>query len=225
MPLRAFYQQTGYAHSRYSGCSGNRLERANPPMGLSNIAAADELSQIRRAAGGDHAAFAALVQRYEQRIQSYLRQMVHDPSLASDLAQETFLAAYQGLARWQPPDTATRTGDLLAPWLYRIATNRAISLLRRDAMAARGISTPTQPTQRGISLEDAVIGRELLRAALKTLDEDDAACLVLHYVAGERYGEIATRLNLTSEAVRKRVGRALTALRSAYAALETEAQP
>jgi RNA polymerase sigma-70 factor, ECF subfamily len=192
-------------------------------MGLSNIAAADELSQIRRAAGGDHAAFAALVRRYEQRIQSYLRQMVHDPGMASDLAQETFLAAYQGLARWQPPDTATRTGDLLSPWLYRIATNRAISHLRRDSLAARSISTPTQSTLRGISLEDAVIGRELLRAAIKTLDEDDAACLVLHYVAGERYGEIAARLNLTSEAVRKRVGRALTALRSAYAALETEA--
>jgi RNA polymerase sigma factor (sigma-70 family) len=70
-----------------------------------------------------------------------------------------------------------------------------------------------------------VIGRELLRVALATLDEDDAACLVLHYVAGERYGEIAARLGISSEAVRKRVGRSLSSLRRAYAALETEAQP
>lgn len=200
-------------------------------MGMSDIATADELSQIRRAATGDHAAFALLVRRYEARIGVYLRQMVGDADLACDLAQETFLAAYQALPRWQPPppdstspaNAASRTTDLLSPWLYRIATNHAISALRRQAMLAR--RTPISPTWASSSLEDAVIGRELLQAALATLDEDDAACLVLHYVAGERYGEIAARLGISSEAVRKRVGRALTSLRQAYAALETEAQP
>ncbi len=153
--------------------------------------------------------------------------MVGDADLASDLAQETFLAAYQALPRWQPPpgptNLATRTTDLLSPWLYRIATNHAISALRRQMMLARRV--PGAPTQVSSSLEDAVIGRELLRAALATLDEDDAACLVLHYVSGERYGEIAARLGISSEAVRKRVGRALSSLRQAYAAMETEAQP
>ena len=197
-------------------------------MGMSNIAAADELSQIRRAASGDHAAFALLVRRYEARIVTYLRQAVGDADLASDLAQETFLAAYQALPRWQPPPpdpakTASWTTDLLSPWLYRIATNHAISALRRQTMSAR--RTPVSPTRASFSLEDAVIGRELLRAALATLDADDAACLVLHYVAGERYGEIAARLGISSEAVRKRVGRALSSLRRAYIALETEAQP
>ena len=197
-------------------------------MGMSNIAAADELSQIRRAAMGDHAAFALLVRRYEARIVIYLRQTVGDADLASDLAQETFLAAYQALPRWQPPppdpaNPAGRMTDLLSPWLYRIATNHAISTLRRQTMSARRM--PVSATRASSSLEDAVIGRELLRAALATLDEDDAACLVLHYVAGERYGEIAARLGISSEAVRKRVGRALSSLRRAYAALETEAQP
>ena len=192
-------------------------------MGISNIAAADELSQIRRAATGDHAAFALLVRRYETRIITYLRQTVGDAELASDLAQETFLAAYQALPRWQPPppDSASRTTDLLSPWLYRIATNHSISALRRQTMSAR--RAPVSATRARFSLEDAVIGRELLRAALATLEADDAACLVLHYVAGERYGEIAARLGISSDAVRKRVGRALSSLRRAYAALETEA--
>jgi RNA polymerase sigma-70 factor (ECF subfamily) len=190
---------------------------------MSNIAAADELSQIRRAATGDHAAFALLVRRYEARILTYLRQTVGDAELASDLAQETFLAAYQALPRWQPPppDSASRTTDLLSPWLYRIATNHAISALRRQTMSAR--RTLVSATRASFSLEDAVIGRELLRTALAMLDEDDAACLVLHYVAGERYGEIAARLGISSEAVRKRVGRALSSLRRAYAVLENEA--
>ena len=192
-------------------------------MGLSETAAADELGLIRRAAGGDHSAFATLMRRYESRIQRYLRQMVGDAELAGDLTQETFLAVYRALARWQPPpETAPQTSDPLSPWLYRIATNRALSALRSQAISRRA---PPAPTSEGIaSVEDAAVGRALLRAALETLDEDDAACLVLHYVAGERYGEIAARLNLSSEAVRKRVGRALTALRRAYAAMESEAQ-
>ncbi|HEX5441862.1 MAG TPA: sigma-70 family RNA polymerase sigma factor [Ktedonobacterales bacterium] len=193
---------------------------------MSDIAAADELGQIRRAATGDHAAFALLVRRYEARIVIYLRQTVGDADLASDLAQETFLAAYQALPRWQPPpdlaNPPSRTTDLLSPWLYRIATNHAISTLRRQTMSAR--RTPVSAARASFSLEDAVIGRELLRAALATLDEDDAACLVLHYVAGERYGEIAARLGISSEAVRKRVGRALSSLRQAYAAMETGEQ-
>jgi len=44
-------------------------------MGLSNIAATDELSLIQRAAGGDHNAFATLMRRYEPPTHSYLRQM------------------------------------------------------------------------------------------------------------------------------------------------------
>ena len=68
-------------------------------MGVSETAAADELSLIQRAAGGDHAAFATLMRRYESRIQRYLRQMVGEAELAGDLTQETFLAAYRALAR------------------------------------------------------------------------------------------------------------------------------
>ena len=191
-------------------------------MGVSETAAADELSLIQRAAGGDHAAFAALMRRYEPRIQRYLRQMVGDTELAGDLTQETFLAASRALARWQPPpEAALQASDPLSPWLHRIATNRALSALRSQAVSRR--APPAPASDPPASVEDVAVGRALLRAALETLDEDDAACLVLHYVAGERYGEIAAQLNLSSEAVRKRVGRALTALRRVYAAMESEA--
>jgi RNA polymerase sigma factor (sigma-70 family) len=77
---------------------------------------------------------------------------------------------------------------------------------------------PTAPSQ----LEERTAARDLLRAALGHLTEEDAACLVLHYVAGERYAEIAARLGLTSEAVRKRVSRGLVVLRAAYRALDVE---
>lgn len=70
--------------------------------------------------------------------------------------------------------------------------------------------------------EDRYVVRELLQEALSQLPVDDALCIILRFIAGERYAEIAERLGMTKEAVRKRVTRGLVALRSAYKALDQE---
>lgn len=212
-------------------------------MERAGIEADDELALIQRAAAGDHGAFRLLVLVYEPRLLAYLAQMLGDSETARDVAQDTFLAAFRALPRWRPPDRLPASarqaeavaGDsgsgracaamrLLSPWLYRIATNRALSVLRAqppsaslDAAAAREPAPAEGP-----SLEDRYVARDLLRSALRQLSAEDAACLVLHFVAGERYGEIAERLGMTGEAVRKRIARALIALRTAYKALDVE---
>ena len=203
-------------------------------------ASAGELALIGRAAAGDHAAFHLLVLAYEPRLLAYLSQMLGDMETARDLAQETFLAAYRALPRWRPPDHAPATPpprdarppeasessmSLLSPWLYRIATNRALSWLRSQPPEVRAEeAAPAQVawTAEAASLEERYAARELLRAALRQLTEDDAACLVLHFVAGERYAEIGERLGMSGEAVRKRIARALVALRAAYQRLDAE---
>lgn len=216
----------------------------------------DELTLVCRAARGDHEAFRSLVVSYEPRLLAFLTHMLSDPESARDVAQETFLAVFHALPTWQLnslpafSDQVSNdetfivqsaplypTAHPLAPWLYRIATNRAISLLRKQTVRAKtytrqasdGIyhhTTGAQPELMAVdtpSLEDQYVARELLRDALSRLPEADAACLVLHFVEGERYGEIASRLGLSSEAVRKRVSRALNTLRKVYKALDTEA--
>lgn len=133
-----------------------------------------------------------------------------------------------------PTTTAPYRSDMahpLSPWLYRIATNQALSVLRaRPPMQVR--APEGEETERahlvggapaGMSFEDRYAARELLQLALRRLSADDAACLVLHFVAGERYAEIGARLGMSAEAVRKRVGRGLTALRAIYATLDVEA--
>ena len=73
----------------------------------------DELGDARlveRARGGDDAAFAALVARYERKLIRVLARLVRDEELARDLAQETFWKVYNPLDRF---DTARRFG----PWL------------------------------------------------------------------------------------------------------------
>jgi RNA polymerase sigma-70 factor, ECF subfamily len=187
---------------------------------------AGEERLIARAAAGDDDAFADLVASYEPGLLRYLAQTLGDIEPARDIAQETFLAAHRALPQWKAPSGAT-PGRLLAPWLYRIATNKAISSLRahRDTVHDTSLQeSASHIAHGGASLEDRAIARDLLRNALRNLSEEDVACVVLHYVAGERYGEIASQLGLTSEAVRKRVARGLIALREAYAAQESEAR-
>ena len=221
--------------------------KVNPFVWRDTLGKIGELVLIQRAAQGDSEAFRVIVLSYEGKLVHYLTQMLGgDGESARDIAQDTFIAVFQNLPRWQPPADGTSLDQrvssspadtqLLAPWLYRIATNHALSLLRkqvvrrkvqsyshddladwRDDERREALDLPRQP-----SFEDRSIARELLRTALGTLSEGDAACLVLHYVCGERYGEIAVRLGVSSEAVRKRVARALGALRKVYVTLDVE---
>jgi RNA polymerase sigma-70 factor, ECF subfamily len=205
----------------------------------------EELALIHRACNGDHEAFRLLVLSYESQLLAYLTHMLGDRDSACDVAQDTFVAVYYALPRWRPlpyndAESITQTppinAQLLAPWLYRIATNKAISLLRKNSFYVRGSvqqesesrweelirAQSLSSRQRVASPEERYIARELLVQALQQLAEEDAACLVLHVVSGERYKEIALQLGMTSEAVRKRVARALVTLRKIYIQLETE---
>lgn len=88
--------------------------------------------------GGDHGrwcastpaahrrAFEALFEQHHARIYDFIARMIDDPAEADDLTQDVFLKAYRKL-----PETVARGDFRPVPWLYRIATNRCIDLLRR----------------------------------------------------------------------------------------------
>ncbi|HYY96553.1 MAG TPA: sigma-70 family RNA polymerase sigma factor, partial [Pyrinomonadaceae bacterium] len=73
---------------------------------------------------GDEVAFAELVRRYRNQITNYVYRMTNDYELAVDLAQETFMRVYAAAERYQ-------TSYAFSTYIYRIATNLAISELRR----------------------------------------------------------------------------------------------
>jgi RNA polymerase sigma factor (sigma-70 family) len=207
----------------------------------------DEAVLVERTIQGDQDAFRTLVLLYETPLLTYIYGILNDWENARDIVQETFVAAYYALPRWISPTSvsksheentsSTRYSSLemhpLAPWLYQIATNRAITFLKKNSANKHTLSLDDSPPNirkavmivhidNKIALEEQLIARELLHKALSCLSEDDASCLVLHFVLGEHYAEIAERVGSTKEAVRKRVARGLVALRSAYIALETE---
>lgn len=73
---------------------------------------------------GNQNAYGGLVKRYERRLIGVVMRFVHDPELAQDLAQETFLRAFERLDQYDP---ARRFG----PWLFRIGVNLTLDYLRR----------------------------------------------------------------------------------------------
>ncbi len=208
------------------------------------IESSDEPGLIALAQRGDEEAFRYLVRFYEPPLAAYLARMLSDQESARDLLQETLLAAYRALPRWQPPAASRPATEAdepgaeqrylaqhpLAPWLYRIATNLALNFLKSRSRAMNMAPFALQasraelagPHRSMLDLDERFVTRELLREALSHLSREDAACLLLRFVEGERYAEIAARLGISAEAARKRVGRGLTTLRSMYWQLDKE---
>ncbi|GCE07172.1 RNA polymerase sigma factor [Dictyobacter aurantiacus] len=195
---------------------------------------ADELALVRRTLDGDQDAFGALILIYERPLLTYIYSMLRDWEGAHDVAQETFIAAYYALPRWKPPEDrstkkgsrATAAGDEwgnanlhpLAPWLYRIATNKALNSLKKRAHQQASLSQISAGSETDDDTpEEHYLVRELLREALGSLSEEDAMCIVLRFAFDERYSEIALKFHASEEAIRKRIARGLVALRSSYA--------
>ena len=170
---------------------------------------------------GDEDAFAELVGRYRNQITSYIYRMTNDYDGAVDLAQETFLRVYRAAGRYQ-------TTHAFSTYIYRIATNLAISELRkrkrRRLVSLTGLLTSTdgqeprdfdaadeQPLQ-DVSLVDAE-RREVIKRAISTLPEKYRAPLVLRDVEGKSYDEIAGILRTSEGTVKARISRARNFLR------------
>ncbi|MDI3342084.1 MAG: sigma-70 family RNA polymerase sigma factor [Sphaerobacter sp.] len=158
----------------------------------------------------DAPAFEAIVAAYEAPIARYLYGMVGDVELARDLTQETFLSAYRAL-----PSTPITN---LAGWLYRIATNHALSHFRRKRLfgwvsLSRLLAGGYDPSVDGHS--EWVVTSSAVEEALQQLDPKDRACLLLR-AAGFSSQEIAEQLGCSPGAARTRLSRAREAFRRAY---------
>src|SRR3982750_3848079 len=97
-----------------------------------NLEAAASMSEAKRSdhalieatRGGDEAAFAEIMSRYRNPITNYLYRFLNDYEEAVDLAQETFVRVYFAIDRYH-------TGYAFSTYIYRIATNLAISEIRK----------------------------------------------------------------------------------------------
>src|SRR5215210_970973 len=98
---------------------------------------------LARARAGDESAFRELTESHRRELQLHCYRIVGSVQDAEDLVQETLLAAWRGLERFEGRAS-------LRAWLYRIATNRCLNALRDDArrpQEAPLMAEPPEPTR------------------------------------------------------------------------------
>lgn len=170
---------------------------------------------------GNEDAFAELVGRYRNQITSYIYRMLNDYDGAVDLAQETFVRVYRAAGRYE-------STYAFSTYIYRIATNLAISELRkrkrRRLVSLTGLLTsqdgeemmdfnpPDENPLQDVVMVDAE-RRAVVKRAISTLPERYRAPLVLRDVEGKSYDEIAAILCTSEGTVKSRINRARNFLR------------
>jgi RNA polymerase sigma factor (sigma-70 family) len=174
----------------------------------------------RLAAAGDSAAFSTIFERFHQQLYRYCRAILSDHDEAQDALQSTMAAALRSL-----PGEERKIA--LRPWLYRIAHNEAISIVRRRSDSApdigegqpHGLAPPPGTEWGGLSAPSAQAGaeqRERLRelvSDLSALPERQRGALVMRELSGLSYAEIASALDSGESAARQTVYEARESLR------------
>lgn len=169
----------------------------------------DEGDLVAQARAGDPSAFEQLYERYHMPILNYLHRMVGDRTVAEDLAQDAFVKAYRAL-----PDT--RPDLAFKAWLYRIATNTAISHARRKKIVQWIPFAPSQDHATDESVEGSVTRRYDVEKTLAKLPEHYVAVLLLRHYQGLSVAETAAALDITETACKLRLFRARKAFAAAY---------
>lgn len=170
---------------------------------------------VAAAKGGDEAAFAEIVARYRSPITNYLYRFLNDYEEAVDLAQETFVRVYFALERYH-------TEYAFSTYIYRIATNLAISELRRrkrrKLVSLTGLfqygndeaKDFEPPDEKPLAVDDLIETERArtIAGAIAALPEKYRAAVVLRDVEGKTYDEIATIMRLGLGTTKSRISRA-----------------
>ncbi len=164
---------------------------------------------VGRARAGDPVAFERLFERYHAPILNYLHRMVGDRALAEDLTQDAFVKAYRALPGTRP-DLAFKA------WLYRIATNTAISHLRRRKIVRWVPFLAGQDHSTGESVERTVSRKHDVDHALAQIPQHYAAVLLLRHYQGLSLAETAQALDISENAAKLRLFRARKAFAAVY---------
>jgi len=184
------------------------------PRRKDSVNAEEEARLVEAAQAGDADAFTAIVQLHQRRVYALVYGLTRVHEDADDLAQETFVRAWQALDRF-------RVGEPLYPWLARIARNLAYSLFRRRKRRPESSIEPLVEAglQWGVDDDPAEHAaheetQEKLNAAFAELSEDHREVLELRVLKGLSYDEIAKTLGVPAGTVMSRLSRARTELRT-----------
>ena len=197
------------AHDNIESLGTEAIRSAMPEEKLSDHAL------IEATKGGDEAAFAEIMGRYRNPITNYLYRFLNDYEEAVDLAQETFVRVYFAIDRYH-------TQFAFSTYIYRIATNLAISEIRRrkrrKLLSLTGLfqgdgdqAVEFQPPDKRPLPDAELIDGErdrTLAAAIATLPEKYRVPIILRDIEGKSYDEVAEIMGLGLGTTKSRISRA-----------------
>ncbi len=174
--------------------------------------AASEQDFVKRLQAGDPAAYEELIENYAEMVYRVAYRILQDPHDAEDAMQETFLTVYRRIGSF-------RGDSKFSTWLYRIATNAALDMIRArqrkqgqdlawDETEEEGAPLPDTLTPLP---EEVLMRREalaLLEEGLQQLSPKLRTALVLYELEGLSMKEVAEVLGISTSAAKVRVHRA-----------------
>jgi RNA polymerase sigma factor (sigma-70 family) len=167
----------------------------------------DQRGLVERAREGDHDAFAVVAGAALARLDAAARLILRDRELARDAVQDALIRAWRDLPGLRDPDKFNA-------WLYRLTTHACLDLARRRRRRVHEVElTPLTEPFSGDASSD-VAERELLDEALRRLEPEWRAVVVLHYFVGMPLPEVASELRIPLGTAKSRLHRSLGVMRT-----------
>jgi RNA polymerase sigma-70 factor, ECF subfamily len=162
------------------------------------VATDEEKIWVSQSQGGDHAAFEALIRMHQSMIHALTFRMTGSAADSQDLAQETFIRAYQRLDSYHG-------SAKFSSWLYRIAVNTCLDW-RRQEKRREWMHTSWSESNTAIQMDagDDELSREV-QAALMKLPPKQRAAMVLTVYGGLNHAEAADSLGCSETTVSWRI--------------------
>jgi RNA polymerase sigma-70 factor, ECF subfamily len=166
----------------------------------------DDPALVRRCRDGERSAFEQLVVRYQKPVYNAALRMLHEPQDAMDVAQTTFLRAFEHLADYDP-------SFKFYSWIYRIAVNESLNALgARKPLEAINGEEPDEAPGPDLRVEGEQTGRAI-EAALMRITPELRGVVVLRHLMHLSYRDMSDILGLPEKTVKSRLHTARMALR------------
>lgn len=170
-----------------------------------------DTSLVRALRSEDESALRTLIDRYGSLVLGVARRVIAEPSLAEEVAQDTFLTL------WRRPHAFDESKGALSSYLARIGRNKAVDLVRKEESLKRTLdqlqgqeSSAKPPISEPI---DEMLERKVLTEALARLSKVQREALVLAYFGGRSYREVSDELGIPEGTAKSRLRDGLIRLR------------
>jgi RNA polymerase sigma-70 factor (ECF subfamily) len=162
------------------------------------------------AAERDREAFKQLFRMFAPRVKAFARRSGAPAQVAEDLLQDVMLSVWRRAGQYDREKAAVST------WIFTIARNRRIDMLRRESRPDFDPEDPSLQSGPETPADDLVEARQraqVLRRAVETLPQEQSELLRLAYFQDKSHGAIAEELNLPLGTVKSRIRLAMSKLR------------